>query len=148
MGWCGHGLYAGDGTQVCHYNFLKEMGISDDYDEAFEWMGLTRTTIPENRRYLLRKNYKLALDKMPKCEYWGEDDALEWQMLLSLFVDNGVKPPKIILDTGVEATEYLLGEHAADFNNPGARRNSLKSFLKRTFKLMGRKYNGKKNKTV
>jgi hypothetical protein len=144
MGWCGHGLYAGDGTQSCHCDFLEQMGISDDYDEVFEWMSMSRTTVPKDRRHLLRKNYKLAVDKMPKMKFCfgkrvNEDDMLEWQMLLSLFVDNLVKPPKIIADNGIKATQYLLGDHASDFDNPGARRSSLKAFLKRVEKTINKK---------
>lgn len=140
MGWSGHGLYAGDGTQSCHCDFLQWMRVTvgeDNYDEVFEWMASGRKTrVPKDRRPLLRKNYKLALKKMPKLK-WGNDEdiALEWQMLLSLFIDNEVKPPKVIKDQGVMATKWLMGEHASDFNNPGARRKSLRAFLARVEKV-------------
>jgi hypothetical protein len=135
MGWFGHGLYHGDGTQSCHYDYLIWMKITDNDEEAFEWMSGLKTKIPSSKRYLLRKNYKLLLNKMPKHMH-NEDDALDWQMLLSLFIDNEVKAPKIILDQGIKATEWLLGEHASKFNNPGARCKSLRSFLKRVEKQM------------
>jgi hypothetical protein len=138
MGWSGYGIYAGDGTQSCHHDFLQWMKVTvgKKCDEVFEWMSMLKTKIPKDRRPLLRKNYKLALKKMPKLK-WGDDEdiALEWQMLLSLFIDNEVKPPKIIKDQGIRATKWLMGEHAADFNNPGARRKSLRDFLARVEKV-------------
>ena len=93
----------------------KPLHLTQNDDEVFEWMSSRKTNIPQDRRHLLRKNYKLLLNKMPK-NINDEDNALEWQMLLALFVDNKVKPPKIILEQGIKATKWLMGEHASEFN--------------------------------
>ena len=53
-------------------------------------------------------------------------------MLLSLFVDNKLSAPKTVKDNGILATEYLMNEHASEFNKPNLRRACLKRFLKRT----------------
>ena len=30
MGWMGHGLYDGDGTITCNYDFLKKAGLKPE----------------------------------------------------------------------------------------------------------------------
>lgn len=140
MGWCGYGLYAGDGTQSCHFDFIRLMKISDNDDEIFEkFMLYNKTKIPKDKQPLLRKNYKLVVDKMPK-RFRDEDDALLWQMLLSLYVDNNVKPPKIIFDNGIKATQFLLNDpnHVPEFDKPSARRRCLKAFIERAKKVYGK----------
>jgi len=67
---------------------------------------------------------------MKKPRFWDEDSALKWQMLLSLFLDNNIKPPKMILETGIEATEYLIEKSCCDFHNPSARKRALSNFIK------------------
>lgn len=59
----------------------------------------------------------------------NEDSAIMWQMLLSLYLDNNIKPPKIILKNGVESTYYLMGNHASEFDNPRERIDVLKKFI-------------------
>lgn len=61
----------------------------------------------------------------------AESSAFEWQMLLSICVDNKIKPPKIVLEKGIEATEWMMLDHAADFDNPSRRRQNLRNFIKR-----------------
>lgn len=147
MGWAGYGIYDGDGTMSCHYDFLNFAKVSSDDNEIGNWMSLKGTILPKEKIPILQKNINLVLKKMPKIklskteENWntkdspGESNALEWQMLLALFVDNKVVPPKEVYDTGVKATLYLMGEHSDDFNKPGLRRKTLKNFVKKAEKL-------------
>jgi hypothetical protein len=135
MGWCGDGLYDGDGTQALHYDFLQQAKCATE-DEIFDndWLG-KKTLIPEDRIPIFEKNIDLVLKKMPYKKFWNEDIALEWQMLLALFVDNKLKVPKIIRDKGIEATEFLCGPDASEFNNPSNRRRKLRSFIEKAKKL-------------
>lgn len=137
MGWSGYTNYSGDDTQTRHYDFIKwsgvkvsEIEIADD-----EWMMLSKTKIPSKYRDTFILGIPKILKKMPKCKFWNEDRAIEWQMLLSLFLDNNIIPPKVVYDNGIEGTEYLMEEHAADFNEPSRRRKCLKNFIKRAKKL-------------
>jgi hypothetical protein len=142
MGWSGYGLYDGDCTQSCHFNFIEWAEISDDYDEIFEWVS-NKTVLPEDKKKILEKNAAKIWAKMPKVDKYfctkrdsaPEIDALQYQMLLSLFVDNNIKPPKYIYDKGIEATEFLSGEHASEFDYPGRRRSVLKRFAAKATKL-------------
>jgi hypothetical protein len=128
MGWFGYGIYDGDGTQTCHYAFIKNAGIKVNIDE---WLGLKGTKIPAEHLSTFIKGIPKILKKMPKVKvYWTDDKAMEWQMLLALLKDNGLYH-KEIYDRGIEATKYLMGEHASDFNNVSARRQVLKNFIKK-----------------
>jgi hypothetical protein len=137
MGWCGHTNYSGDGTQTCHYDYLKwaKAGTEDEIFEN-EWLSLRKTKIPNDRIPIFIKNIDLVLKKMPKSKYWNEYSAIAWQMLLSLFLDNKIKEcPKTVVEKGIEASEYLLGEHSAEFNSPSARRKSIKAFINKAKKF-------------
>lgn len=61
--------------------------------------------------------------------------AFGWQMLLSLCLDNKIKPPKMLYDNGIKATEYLMTYHASEFTYPSRRRSALKRFIQRAKKL-------------
>ena len=135
MGWFGYGIYDGDDTQTEHINFIRQAGIEKDEDTIFAMLKSRKTIIPKDKRHLLKTNLDKILKKMPK-KIRDEDDALMWQMLLALFLDNGVQPPNEVLIKGIEATGYLLGEHASDFNNPSARRRVLNNFIKKATKVM------------
>jgi len=134
MGWCGYTIYSGDDTQTRHYDFIKWAKISKDDDEIGDWLEL-KTKIPKDKRHLLTDNADIILKKMPKTKFWDEDKAIEWQMLLALYLDNKVIPPKIIYDNGILGTEYLMGEHAEDFDNPSSRKKNLRNFIARAKKI-------------
>jgi len=143
MGWCGHNIYDGDDTQTLHVNYLKFAKIGESDDQRSDMLHLRKTIIPKNMRSLLRKNYKLILNKMPKRNFLKrtnsifdkEYSAIKWQMLLALFVDNNIKPPKIIKHMGIKATEYLMEDHSADFDEPAIRRKNLRKFLSKVGEL-------------
>jgi hypothetical protein len=132
MGWYGYGIYDGDGTQTLHYDFIKWSKCCVDDDIICDWLTDTGTKIPFDKLKSFKKGIPLVLKRMPKIKkYWLDDDAIVWQMLLSLFIDNKIPIPKIIKENGKSATKFLMGEHAEDFTNVSARRKRLNSFLKK-----------------
>ena len=141
MGWTGCGLYEGDETQTCHILFMERAGYKFLQDEEIDMMGSgDKTSLTPEMKKLLRKNIANVLAKMPKLgkskvtknQYFkDEDDAIEWQMLLALYLDNDMKPPKIVKDLGIYATEALIEQWSDNFNNPGARKRVLRNFIKR-----------------
>lgn len=142
MGWFGHGIYDGDETQTCHYDFIKKLGIEKDNNVIYDMLQIKKTIIPENKRYLLRKNYKKVFDKLSKYKFVPgrsgcivEDKAIEIQMFGALFIDNGVKMPAQVKKKVVEATKFLLGDHASEFDVPGTRRRILRNFIEKVKKL-------------
>jgi len=154
MGWTGHGIYDGDDTQTSVWSFLqwaewkggKRKWADADEDaisEAMIWKKTYQKTIlTKDMKEAILFGLDKILKKMPKVKqskigskYFTDDDnAIEWQMLLALFLDNGLEIPKDVYDNGVLATEFLMGEHAADFNSPSARRRILKNFIKKAEK--------------
>lgn len=144
MGWFGYGIYCGDGTQSYHYDWLVEIGVCKNNDDALDsnivgW----KTKIPDNKKYLLIKNWRkitATLSKKIVTGSWGkgghdEGRALSWQMLLALFNDNNLKAPKIVFKMGIEGTKFLMEDHSFEFDNPSARRAALKRFMKKSYKL-------------
>ena len=144
MGWSGYGLYDGDGTQTCHIMFMERAGYKEKHDdEFFDILNPDGTVLTAEMKKILRQNINKVLVKMPKLSksvatnnqyFKEEDDAIEWQMLLSLYLDNNMKPPKIVRDLGIYATESLIDKWSDNFNNPGARKRVLKNFIKRASK--------------
>jgi hypothetical protein len=126
----------GDDTQTRHYDYIRWSKIERNMDLICDWLTLSGTILPPSKRSLLKKNYKLILAKLKKPKFWDEESAIEWQMLLSLFMDNEVKPPKIIFATGIEATQYLKEKCADDYNSPAARKKALNKFIKSAHSLM------------
>ena len=145
MGWSGYGLYDGDETPTSHHPFMEWAGWKDE-GAVGDAMTYTRrrggkTKLTNEMKEVLANNIDKVLKKMPKLNKFGfkdEYEAIDWQMLLALFVDNKLLPPKLIIDNGILATEYLLGEHADLFNEPSKRKAALRRFIKRVNKL----YNG------
>lgn len=133
MGWTGHGLYDGDGTMSCHYEFIRKLGISKNDAEISEWMTIKGTFIPKDKQHLMTKNADKLIKSLPKKMY-HEWDAFDWQMALALYLDNKVEPPQAILEKGIEATKLLMCDHASDFNSPSARRRTLRNFIKKAEK--------------
>lgn len=133
MGWAGYGIYDGDGTQTLHYDFLKWAGCAQNDDEIYDgdWLTLNRTKIPKERRHLLKVNLNKVLKKMPSVKFWNEDKAIEWQMLLALFLDNKIEPPSVVKRNGILGTEFLMEEHSSEFDSPGSRRRVLRNFIKK-----------------
>lgn len=134
MGWCGYDIYDGDDTQTRHYDFIHWAALRMSDDDIQNCMSMKGTVLPDDKAKLLEKNAAKVLKKMPKVNN-TDDNAIEWQMLLALFADNKITPPKKILEMGLLATEYLRGEHAADFDSPAKRRRKLDAFTKRIKKL-------------
>lgn len=162
MGWFGYGIYDGDGTQTCHYDFFDWAKIRADIKDGHrrsdyfgEFLTTKGTILPKEDWDIFVKNINLVLKKMPKSNYKSqyidmECSAIEWQMLLSLFVDNKTKAPEIVYKNGIEATKFLMGEHASDFDKPSVRRKTLKNFIvkaeKNQFPLMVVKLPGKRER--
>lgn len=137
MGWCEYSLYAGDGTQTLHINFITDAIPSITNDEIFDddWFGKgNKTKIPKKYLDAFVKGVPNILKKIKAPRFWDEYSAIEWQMLLSLFIDNKLPTPDLVLKNGLEATEYLLdpaSRHCEDFNVPSRRRAILKNFIKK-----------------
>jgi hypothetical protein len=132
MGWCGYSLYSGDETQTRHIDFCEWAKIEPNISE--NWLELNKTKIPEPYRTLFQQNLSLVIKKMPAFKFWNEDMAIEWQMLLSLLIDNNLKIPNKVFEQGITATEFLLGEHCDDFTSPSKRRAVLRYFIKKATK--------------
>lgn len=137
MGWCGNGIYHGDDTQTMAYSFLKWAGFKDGHDELHKCFRYNKTTLTTEMKKVLVKNLPSVLKKMPNKKFWDEDMAIEWQMLLALFMDNNLKLPAKIKKMGILGSEFLMGEHAAEFDRPSTRRAVLRKFIKKakTFKV-------------
>jgi hypothetical protein len=133
MGWFGYGLYDGDDTQTCHIGFIKTAIPSLSEDDIFEFLKSRRTLIPDSLVLRFRKGIPFILKKIkaPNLARWNEDKAIDWQMLLALFVDNDIQVPHKVLVYGMLACHYLMGDHAADFNEPSRRRAALRRFMKK-----------------
>lgn len=145
MGWWGFGIYDGDETQSCHEEFLKRAGYKErNRGEISEFFfKKNKTNLNKEAKILLIKNFQKVLDKMPKIiqseitknvYFKDESDAIEWQMLLALCLDNKIKPPKLVKDNAILATEYLLYYHADSFTDPSGRKTNLKRFLSKAVK--------------
>jgi hypothetical protein len=130
MGWGGYCIYCGDGTQSCHYSFVEWAKIGMDSNDVMDYMN-QKTILPKNKWELFQKKINKVLKKMPKARFWDEYNAIEWQMLLALYIDNKTKPPAKIRKRGIEATEFLLGEHSSEFDKPQNRRRVLRNFIKK-----------------
>lgn len=136
MGWFGYGIYDGDETQTAHIDFIKKLKIEKDTDIIHDMLTIKGTIIPDNKKVLLKKNYKKVFDKLSKYKFIpgrlhciDEYKAIEIQMFGALFLDNNVKMPFIVKKKVIEAVEFLLGYHADDFDNPRKRKNVLKNFI-------------------
>lgn len=136
MGWWGHGIYDGDETQSCHYDFIKWAKIESNEEVISQWLTLKGTKIPTDKLPLLKKNCKLILNKLKLPKHWNEYFSLDWQMLLSLFIDNNVKPPTVVYKNGIAATQYLIDECSDDYNHPAARKKALRAFIAKAQNLM------------
>jgi hypothetical protein len=131
MGWFGYCIYCGDETQTCHYSFLEWAKIKLDEDCRYDILTNEGTILSKDQWKLFTKNINKVLNKMPKAHKWNDSRAIEWQMLLALYVDNKTKPPAKIRKMGIEATEFLLGEHSSEFSNPQNRRRVLRNFIQK-----------------
>ena len=136
MGWWGHGIYD-DGNRGLHYDFIKWAKIEKDNDVIETFLD-DKTIIPKDKIHLLKKNSGLILKKMKKPKFWDEYSAIKWHMLLSLYLDNSVVPPKIVIKNGIEATEYLAYRDADDYSNPSARRRVLRNFITKVEKMVNK----------
>lgn len=154
MGWSGYGLYDGDETQTRHYDFMEWAGWKDEDsvreaisigdDKFFKIANgeikriIYKTKLTNDMKAVLTKNIDKVLKKMPKPTKFGfrkEHNAIEWQMLLALFVDNKILPPKSVIYNGILATEYLLGSHSDSFDEPYKRKAALRRFIKKVNKM-------------
>ena len=129
MGWCGYGIYSGDGTQTQHYDFFKWAKVKES-----EFNLGQKTTCTDEAKKKLIEHMEKVLSKMPKLgkfshSKWNEYKAIDWQMLAALLIDLNIKVPKIVKNNAIEASEYLSLDHAADFDKPYLRRKALNSFI-------------------
>ena len=134
MGWFAYGIYDGDCTQTEHFDHIKAAGVKASEDEIGEWLTIKGTIIPKKHLSQFSKGLNKVVRKMPSARYFTEDKAIEWQMLLALCLDNGIKPPSILKEKGIAATLYLMGDHAEDFDKPFLRRRKLNEFLEKVKK--------------
>lgn len=130
MGWFSFGIYGGDCTQTQHVDFIKAAGISKNEDEILSYLKRNRTIIPKDKKNLLSVNFNKIVKKL-SSKIRNEDDAISWQMLASLFVNNKVKMPVVLKRKAIEATNYLIEHCCDDFVSPSRRRENLKRFLNR-----------------
>lgn len=133
MGWFGYGLYDGDDTQTYHIKFIKTAIPSLSINDILEFLHFRKTKIPDNFIAEFKKGVPHLLKKIktPTMMKWTEDNAIEWQMLLSLFTDNNLIVPHKVLVYGTLANYYLLGTHAEDFSEPAKRRSTIRRFMKK-----------------
>lgn len=139
MGWFGYGIYDGDDTQTQHISFIKWSGIEKNKNVIFDWLTARGTIIPYGKKKSFIKNIGKITRKIKLPKYWNEDKAIEWQMLLSLLIDNKIKPPKLVFDKGVEATEYLIGQCCGDYDNPSYRASALRRFIKKAYRIKNKR---------
>jgi hypothetical protein len=130
MGWISFGIYGGDGTQTQHYDFIKSACISQDDEEISDFLKQNRTIVPRDKRHLLIVNYNKIVKKI-KSNIRDEYDALSWQMLAALFLDNQVRLPVSLKKKAIEATNYLIENSCDDFVSPSRRRENLRKFLRK-----------------
>ena len=130
MGWYGYGNYDGDVTQTQHIDFLKWAKVVKTDDQAMDCFSEKRTILSKEQKLILKKNVNLILKRLPKI-VGDEDWALQWQMLVALLVDNGIKPNRIIKIKFKEACNILLGEHSDTFENPSQRRKAIRNLMSR-----------------
>lgn len=139
MGWFAYNIYGGDETQSRHLDFLvwgKVIKKSEEYDVMNDYLLSTKTHIPEDKKFILKRNLSKIIKHLPKkfpsAGYSDSgDSAIEWQMLGALLVDNKIKPTKKIYKMVSEANHILKGKHAEDFNEPYRRKQAIRSFQKR-----------------
>jgi hypothetical protein len=130
MGWTSFGIYGGDNTQSQHYEFIKNACIFKDDDQIFDCFKQNRTVVPRDKRHLLIVNYNKIVKKI-KSNIKDEYDALSWQMLAALFLDNQVRLPVSLKKKAIEATNYLIENSCDEFISPSRRRENLRKFLRK-----------------
>lgn len=131
MGWFGYGKYSGDETQTHHLDFIKWAKLPLTDEEISDCLLINKTKIPKNLISLFNKNLPNILKNMNSNKKWDEENAIQWQMLMLLLLDNNIKLPKIIKNNGILATKFLMGQHSTEFNKPSARRAVLQKILKK-----------------
>lgn len=142
MGWWGHGIYDGDDTQTCHYDFLKWAKIGKNEDDRYSYLAEKGTFLPAAEREKFIQFLPIViekLDKKIKRKNWDEDDALEWQMLVALLVDNSIPIPQYVFAKFEKAHDILTGSHAQDFNSPRKRLNVLNNLMEKATELLDKK---------
>lgn len=143
MGWFGYGIYDGDETQSFQISllekckFVKTLKYEDISDGMEPWNSEYRDIIriPDEFKSQFKKKIPLLVKSLPNKKFWDEDSAIEWQMFGGIFVDNDIKIPKKIKKKVIDATEFLMGEHASLFDVPSKRKAKLKNFLEKVNRL-------------
>lgn len=138
MGWTGYGIYDGDETKTRHINFLQWAGWKDDDSLEEVVLNNRKTKLTPPMKECLNKGLDKVLKKMPKLSnkklgdsFFVEEWAIEWQMLLALFLDSKLSPPKVVLENGIAGTEILMKDHADGFDYPGLRKARLRAFIRK-----------------
>lgn len=136
MGWFGYGLYDGDGTQTCHIEFIEVAipSLKNDDDMIFSFLKNKKTVIPDKyKKEFIKNSYNILKLKSLNNDVnnWDEDDCINWQMALSLFVDNCLVVPEKIHLYGLLASHFLKDKYCDDFDFPNKRKYTIKRFIEK-----------------
>ena len=162
MGWFGHGLYDGDETQTLHIGFLGNLDFIAC--EVSDCLKANKTKLTKEMiKSLVSEPYRV-IDNMPKIHpkfrFLSDEDAIEWQMLLCLFLDNKlfdyngsddddfVLASCEVINNGIDASEYLMYNHAEEFENPAKRKRVLRKLIRRATDVIDGTYSPKKYFTL
>lgn len=137
MGWFGYGIYDGDETQSFQISllekckFTKTLKYEDILNGLEPWVAdcSDPIRIPNEFKSRFKKKIPFLVKSLPNKKFWDDDSAIEWQMFGGLFVNSNIKIPKNIKKKVIDATEFLMAEHAELFDKPSERKKVLKKFL-------------------
>lgn len=138
MGWCGYGLYDGDGTASIQMSIVEAAGYNKDIplhnkapiEDIVEWnVGKQKLHIAVVSDVYTKWN-KIAKQMMPKGKrFKDEDDAMSYLMAADFFFKHESQMPGNVLQKGIEAAQYLIEDgHADSFNKPSMRKRVLENF--------------------
>lgn len=135
MGWWGYGIYDGDETQSFHCELIERAKINTVVDSDMiydgDWLKIKETIIPKKYKSQFIKSIDKIAKTLPNKKFWDESSALEWQMFGALLLDNKIRIKKEFKKKIVDATEFLMGDHADAFDEPSKRKKVLRDFLKK-----------------
>ena len=150
MGWFGYGKYDGDETSSVQTNMVEEIAkkfeiaLFDKKGKSIEVDNLYLAKVDkgflnESSAKAIAKHLDYALDKIiskPKKSRktgtvtWDDSTALEYMMVADFFMNHNLDIPEKHHKNFLVAVDFLTGEHASEFDTPGARRRVLNKFIK------------------